>query len=296
MVVAVSARGFLVVDKPPAMTSNQVVGRVRKATGVKKVGHAGTLDPLATGVLVLAVGNVTRLIRYVQDQDKEYVATAQFGVATDTLDADGAVLSREPMDFDEDELMAVVPRFIGTISQVPPMVSALKKDGRRLYELARQGEVVDRDARHVEIHELEILSVGPPPYPEVEFRVVCGKGTYVRSLADDIATVLGGDAHLTALRRTRIGSFRLGDAMTVDDLHSWESYLLEPGRAMEGHARIVVDEETARGVRHGMRFVGGPVVEGPAGEPYSVFTEEGELIAVYVRTGTRAQPEVVLPS
>src|SRR5690606_21045648 len=116
-----------------------------------------------------AVGNVTRLIRYVQDQAKEYVASALFGVATDTLDADGAVLSREPMEFGEDELMAIVPRFEGTISQIPPMVSALKQDGRRLYELAREGQVVEREARQVEIHELEILSVGPPPYPEVEF-------------------------------------------------------------------------------------------------------------------------------
>ena len=170
-------RGFLVVDKPGGITSNQVVGEVKKATGVKKVGHAGTLDPMATGVLVLAVGKVTRLIKYLQELPKEYVATAQFGVATDTLDAEGAVLSREPMEIAAEEVEALVPRFTGTISQVPPMVSALKKDGRRLYELARAGEVVERDARQVRVHELEIIAVGAPPYPEVEFRVVCGKGS-----------------------------------------------------------------------------------------------------------------------
>ena len=180
-------RGFLVVDKARGITSNQVVGEVKRATGIKKIGHAGTLDPMATGVMVLAIGKVTRLIRYIQDQPKEYYATAQFGVSTDTLDADGAVLSREPMDFTEEDLEAIVPRFIGTISQVPPMVSALKKDGRRLYALAREGQIVEREARLVEVHEMEILSVGAPPYPEVEFRVVCGKGTYVRSLADDMA-------------------------------------------------------------------------------------------------------------
>jgi len=289
-------KGFLVVDKPKGMTSNQAVGHVRKATGVEKVGHAGTLDPMATGVLVMAVGKVTRLIRYIQDEDKEYVATALFGVATDTLDADGAVLSREPMDFGEDELMGIVPRFVGTISQVPPMVSALKKDGRRLYELAREGQVVDRDARQVEVRELEILSVGPPPYPEVEFKVICGKGTYVRSLADDMAAVLGGDAHLTALRRTRIGSFRSSDAVTLDDLHNWERYLIGPAQAMDSLAKVVVDEETARGARHGMRFVGGPIIDGPSDQPYAVLTEDGELIAIYVRVGTRAEPEVVLPS
>lgn len=289
-------RGFLVVDKPRGSTSNQVVGAVRAAVGTKKVGHAGTLDPMATGVLVLAIGKVTRLIRYVQDQPKEYLATALFGVATDTLDADGAVLSREPMDFDEDDIEALVPRFTGTISQVPPMVSALKKDGRRLYELAREGQVIEREARQVEVHELEILSVGAPPYPEVEFRVVCGKGTYVRSLADDMATVLGGDAHLTSLRRTRIGSFGLAQSLTVDDLHNWEAYFMTPAQALADFPAVVVDDETARGVQNGMRFLGGPIVSGPEGEPYTVLSEAGDLIAVYSRVGERAQPEVVLPA
>lgn len=291
-----SADGFLVVDKPGGITSNQVVGRVRKAASTKKVGHAGTLDPMATGVLVLALGNVTRLIKYVQGQEKEYVATALFGVATDTLDADGAVLSRERMDFEPEELERLVPRFTGTISQVPPMVSALKKDGKRLYELAREGEVVEREARQVEIRELEILSVGAPPYPEVEFRVVCGKGTYVRSLADDMAGVLGGVAHLTALRRTRIGGFGLADSVTIDDLQSWESYLMTPAEALSMLPEVIVDAETARGVRNGMRFVGGPIVSGPEHRPYTVLTEDGELIAVYTREGEQARPEVVLPS
>lgn len=289
-------KGFLVVDKPGGMTSNQVVGNVRKVTGVKKVGHAGTLDPMATGVLVLALGKVTRLIKFIQDQDKEYVATALFGVATDTLDADGAMLTREPMDFDEDDIQAIVPRFTGTISQIPPMVSALKKDGRRLYELAREGEVVEREARQVEVHELEILSVGAPPYPEVEFRVVCGKGTYVRSLADDMAGVLGGDAHLTSLRRTRIGSFGIGDSVTVEDLENWESYLMSPAEAMSALEDVTVDDGTAEGVRNGMRFVGGPLLSGPEGAPFSVKAEDGELLAVYTRVGDQARPEVVLPS
>lgn len=289
-------RGFLVVDKPEGMTSNHVVGLVRKAVGVKKVGHAGTLDPMATGVLVMAIGEVTRLIKFIQDYEKEYVATALFGVATDTLDADGAVLSREPMDFSEGDLAALTPRFTGTISQVPPMVSALKHEGRRLYELAREGEVVERDARRVEIHELEVLSVGPPPYPEVGFRVVCGKGTYVRSLADDMAAVLGGQAHLTALRRTRIGPFGISDSVTVDDLASWSSYLMTPASALSTMASVTVDDETAEAVRNGMRFVGGPVLSGPPDVPYRVLSEEGELLAVYTRAGDRAQPDVVLPS
>ena len=289
-------RGFLVVDKPSGITSNQVVGMVKKATGTKKVGHAGTLDPMATGAVVLAVGKVTRLIKYIQDQEKEYLATAMFGVATDTLDADGAVLSREPMEVGEEDVRALVPRFTGVISQVPPMVSALKHDGRRLYELARAGEVVERDARPVEIHELEIISVGPPPYPEVEFRVVCGKGTYVRSLADDMAAVLGGTAHLTALRRTRIGSLRASNGVTIDDMANWESYFMSPAKALADMASVTVDEGTANGVRNGIRFVGGPLVGVPGDEPYLVLGDDGELLAVYRKVGERAEPEVVLPT
>lgn len=288
--------GFLVVDKPQGMTSNQVVGHVKKATGVKKVGHAGTLDPMATGALVLAVGKVTRLIRYVQDREKEYRATALFGVATDTLDAEGAILSREPMDIDMDDVVDLVPRFTGTISQVPPMVSALKHEGRRLYELAREGEFVEREARPVEIHELEIISVGAPPYPEVEFRVVCGKGTYVRSLADDLAAVLGGAAHLTSLRRTRIGTLRASQGVTLDDLQNWRSYFLTPREALDGMAVVEVDAETAAGVRNGVRFVAGPISEGPESGPYGVVGPDGDLIAVYRRAGDRVEPEVVIPA
>jgi tRNA pseudouridine55 synthase len=290
-------RGFLVVDKPKGMTSNDVVTRVKRATGIKKVGHAGTLDPLATGVVVVAVGSVTRLIRFIQEQPKEYLATAQFGVSTDTLDADGAVLSREPMDFTEEELSEVARRFVGTVPQVPPMVSALKHQGRRLYELARQGEVVEREARPVEIHELEIEAVGVGPYPEVDFRVVCGKGTYVRSLADDLAAARGGSAHLTALRRTRTGSLYVEKhGLDIDHLPEWETRLLTPSEALGDLPAVTVGDETARGVAHGMRFVGGEMVNAPDRSAMRVLDEEGELLAVYRREGDHARPEVVLAS
>ncbi|HSJ82278.1 MAG TPA: tRNA pseudouridine(55) synthase TruB [Acidimicrobiia bacterium] len=291
------SRGFLVVDKPEGMTSNALVSRVKRATGIKKVGHAGTLDPLATGVVVIAVGPVTRLIRFIQEQPKEYLATAMFGVATDTLDSDGAVMSREPMEFTPEELDAVASRFVGTILQVPPMVSALKHQGRRLYELARQGEVVEREARPVEIQELVILGVGSGPYPEVEFRVVCGKGTYVRSLADDMAAALGGSAHLTALRRTRTGSLDLAThGLTVDDLEDWESHLLAPSDALGDLPAVTVSEETARGVCHGMRFVGGEMSTAPDNSAVRVLDRSGDLLAVYRREGEQARPEVVLAS
>ncbi|HLF62057.1 MAG TPA: tRNA pseudouridine(55) synthase TruB [Acidimicrobiia bacterium] len=289
-------KGFLVVDKPGGVTSNAVIGMVRRATGIKKVGHAGTLDPLATGAMVVAVGPVTRLIRFIQEQPKEYLATAQFGVATDTLDSDGAVLEREPMEFSEAEMEAAAKRFVGTIHQIPPMVSALKHQGRRLYELARRGEVVERDARPVQVFELEILSVGSGPYPEVDFRVVCGKGTYVRSLAADMAAVLGGSAHLTALRRTRIGSLEVDACgVSVDDLDQWEERMLSPSQALGDLPAITVGSETAERVSNGARFEHGELVEVPDGA-VRVLDDAGELLAIYRRSGEQVIPEVVLVS
>jgi len=288
--------GFLVVDKPGGMTSSQAAGRVRRATGAGKVGHAGTLDPSATGALVVGIGKVTRLIRFIQDQPKEYVAKALFGVATDTLDSDGAVLSQAPMDFKRTDLEAVLPRFTGVIDQVPPMFSALKRGGRRLHELAREGRVVEREARPVEVRELELLSVGDPPYPEVGLRVVCGKGAYIRSLADDIASALGGSAHLTALRRTRIGSLEAARGIAVGDLADWEEHLLAPADALGDMAAVTVGPETARGVGHGMSFTGGDIAAAPAGLPYRVHDEAGRMLAVYSRDRDRARPEVVLPA
>ena len=289
-------RGFLIVDKPGGITSNGVVGRVKRVTGIKKVGHAGTLDPMATGALVVGVGNVTRLIRFIQAQPKEYLATAQFGVATDTLDAEGAVLSREPMDFSPEDLEALKDRFTGLVQQVPPMVSALKKDGRRLHELAREGKIVERESRPVQIDELEFLSVGPGPYPIVEFRVVCGKGTYVRSLADDLASAVGGSAHLTSLRRTRIGCLNASDGVQLDDLaDGWRDSLLTPSDALEDLDKVTVDPETANAVSHGMQFVGGELVQIPESVPVRVLDQSGDLLAVYQREGEQARAEVVLP-
>lgn len=288
--------GFLVVDKPGGISSNALISRVKKATGVKKVGHAGTLDPMATGVVVVAIGPVTRLIRFVQDQPKEYLATAEFGVATDTLDADGSVLSREPMHFDLDALNEIRPRFLGEICQVPPMVSALKHNGRRLYALAREGVVIEREARQVSIHELEFTDVGPGPYPHVEFRVVCGKGTYVRSLADDLASALGGSAHLTSLRRTRTGSLSLTEhGVDGDNLTDWSDHLITPADALADLPSITVSGETAQAVSHGVRFLGGEMMSITEGEAVRVLNTDGELVAVYSRTGETCRPEVVLP-
>lgn len=285
--------GFLLVDKPGGLTSHDVVAAVRRSTGIRKVGHAGTLDPMATGLLVVAVGRVTRLIRFVQEQPKTYVARIVFGVATDTLDADGAVLTREPLPVSEQEVAEAAGRFVGRIHQVPPMVSALKVDGRRLYELAREGKEVARAPRPVDIHQIEILEHAPGEYPETTIRVVCGSGTYIRTLADDIAGALGGRAHLGELRRTAIGSHHVDAAVSMDDLGVTPPPLLTPLEALADLPRVDVGSEVARAVSHGTALTAaalGPTLEGPV----RVVGEGGRLLAVYRVAGGAAKPEVVL--
>jgi tRNA pseudouridine55 synthase len=291
--------GFLLVDKPTGWTSHDVVGKARGLLRQRRIGHAGTLDPMATGLLVLGIGRATRLIRFVQGASKVYEATAMFGVATDTLDADGAILSREEMDIDEADVRRATKRFVGRIMQVPPMVSAKKVGGRRLYEMARQGLEVEREAVPVEVHEIDVLDVAPGPYPEVELRVHCGSGTYIRTLADDIASALGGRAHLTSLRRTGIGSLRVEDATTIEGLEAAaaageiEAGILSPSDGLSDLPAVRVDEETAVAVGHGSIFPAAALrISGPG--HHRILGEDESLLAVYRSDGRRAVPEVVL--
>ncbi len=286
-----SSGSFLIVDKPSGVTSHDVVAGVRRATGVRKCGHAGTLDPMATGVVVVAVGSVTRLIRYVQDAEKEYLASAVFGVATDTLDADGEEIERKEMNVDQRQVENAARGFIGEIEQVPPMVSALKHHGRRLYELAREGIEVERRSRTVFIDEFEITATGPPPHPVVDFRVVCGKGTYVRVLADDLARACGGRAHLVALRRTRIGGLGLDRAISLEGLDRWEEAALTPAAALGHLPAVTVDADVAPLVQNGRRVE----VATTGHEVVRVLDETGRLLAVSRPEGGRLVPEVVVP-
>jgi len=189
--------GLLVVDKPSGPTSHDMVARVRRAAGVKRVGHAGTLDPLATGVVVIGIGRATRLLRYVSDSNKEYVARVRFGIATDSLDADGREISRQPMPVTKEQVSSALSGFRGSIEQTPPMVSAIQIGGRRLHELARAGEEVERQPRRVEVYSIDVLDFEEGEFPMATIHVECSKGTYVRVLADDIAMALGGRAHLS---------------------------------------------------------------------------------------------------
>lgn len=208
--------GVLIVDKAPGMTSHDVVAIVRRALNTKKVGHCGTLDPLATGLLIVVIGRGTKIQDLLMSEDKEYVGTLKLGETTDSQDADGQVVETKPVpELSRERIDEAFAKFDGDFYQMPPMVSAIKMDGVPLYKLARQGKTVEREPRFVHIFAHEIKRV---ELPEIEFRVVCSKGFYVRTYAFDIGNDLGCGAHLKALRRTKSGKFNLDHAVTIDDL------------------------------------------------------------------------------
>ena len=209
--------GALLLDKPLGLTSNRALQEVKRLLRARKAGHAGTLDPLASGLLVLLFGEATKFAGPLLDADKEYLATLELGSRTSTGDAEGEVLEVRPVNTGAAELTAVLERFRGAIDQVPPMHSALKRDGVPLYKLARKGRTVERAARRVQIAELELLGYEPPL---AELRIRCSKGTYIRSLGEDIGAALGTGAHLAALRRTGSGRFRVEHAVTLERLRA----------------------------------------------------------------------------
>ncbi len=208
--------GVLLVDKAQGMTSHDVVAITRRALNTKKVGHCGTLDPLATGLLIITVGRGTKIQDLIMSEDKEYVGTLRLGEATDSQDADGVVTETRPVpELSREQIEAAFAKLKGDFYQTPPMVSAIKKDGVPLYKLARQGKVVDREPRFVRVYASEIQDIR---LPEIDFRVVCSKGFYVRTYAHDIGQDLGCGAHLRSLRRTKSGRFSVDGAVTVEEL------------------------------------------------------------------------------
>lgn len=207
--------GILILDKPIGMSSNQALQKVRWLLNAEKAGHTGSLDPLATGVLPLCFGEATKFSQYLLDAEKGYSTLMRMGEVSATGDAEGEIIERHPVDVSREQLEAVLPQFRGDIRQVPPMYSALKKDGQPLYKLARAGEVVEREARSVTIAHLELTRFEPPL---AGLDVLCSKGTYIRSLVEDIGRELGCGAHVAELRRTQAGPFHLGQAVTLDEL------------------------------------------------------------------------------
>lgn len=213
---ASSVDGVLRVDKSPSMTSHDVVAITRRSLGTKKVGHCGTLDPLATGLLLITIGRGTKIQDLLMSEDKEYIGSLTLGQTTDSQDSDGEVVEERPVgDYSREEIDAAFAKFHGDFYQTPPMVSAIKKDGVPLYKLARQGKTVEREPRFVHVYAHEILRI---ELPVIDFRVVCSKGFYVRTYAHDIGQDLGCGAHLNSLRRTKSGKFSVDGAITVEEL------------------------------------------------------------------------------
>ena len=274
--------GLVVVDKPAGWTSHDVVARCRKIFGQKRIGHSGTLDPDATGVLLVGLGRVTRLLRYLTDLPKEYTATVVLGIATSTLDASGEVVAEWDMaGVTVDDARRAAIGLTGDILQVPPMVSALKVGGRRLHELAREGIEVDREARPVTIHRFD---VNPGPQPNtLTIAVRCSSGTYVRTLAADLGEALGGGAHLRDLRRTAIGSFTVSAAVPLDDVDP-ALHVVPAIDALRDYPRVDVDAPAAIDVSHGKRLSGLP------SGAVRVVGPDGRLLAMY----ENGKPSVVL--
>ena len=256
--------GFLNVDKPVGITSHDVVKRIRRLLNIKKIGHTGTLDPLATGVLVLCLGRATRLIQFLDESEKVYHTRIRLGIETDTNDREGTpVRQTDPSIITYEAVEAACRMFVGEMQQVPPMYSAIKKNGTRLYKLARAGETVDREPRTVRIDEIRIVSFHNPM---LALSITCSRGTYIRSLAHDLGHTLNCGAHLDQLRRTRSGPFTIDSARTLEeiaDLHRSDRLpVIKPGEALS-HLRIIrVNEEAARKICRGMSLTEKDVYEG----------------------------------
>ena len=279
-----TVHGMVVVDKAAGMTSHDVVNQLRRRLGEKRIGHAGTLDPDATGVLVVAVGNATRLMRFLSGCDKSYVGEIVLGTSTSTLDSAGLLTGTFDMrDVTLARAQAIATeQLTGDILQVPPMVSALKVDGRRLHELAREGVEIERAARPVNVSRFDLAATDDP----LVLRAVvdCSSGTYIRTLADDLGRLLGGGAHLRNLRRTSVGRF------TVDLADPMETAPLLPVETAVAHLeRVTVDALGAEHVAHGR-----PLPAGTGAGPWAVMSEAGELLAVYEPWRGQSKPVVVL--
>jgi tRNA pseudouridine55 synthase len=274
--------GALVVDKPTGMTSHDVVQAIRNGTGIRRVGHTGTLDPRASGVLVVLVGPAVRLSEYVSASDKRYQAIVRLGASTDTFDADGKFTRRSenPINVTEGQFEEALKKFIGHIEQTPPPYSAVKVQGRKAYEMAREGEEVDLAPRTIDVYHLEVLEWAPP---EVVIDVHCSSGTYVRSLANDLGDLLGCGAYLVGLRRTKSGRFSLRDATPLRKLQdafragNWAQYLIPAAEALADWPALELNPDQVDAIKHGHRV---PAAEDATPGMVRGVSMAGELVAL----------------
>ena len=287
--------GLLLVDKPRGLTSHDVVQRVRRLVRTRRVGHTGTLDPLATGLLVLLVGSATRLARFAEQQTKAYRALLRLGAETTTYDAEGEIVATHEVALDREAIEAALARFRGEIEQRPPRYSAIKVGGEPLYRKARRGEAVEAPPRRVVIHRLELIA-WEPPFLTLEMLV--SKGTYVRSLAHDLGQPLGCGAYLHALRRTAVGPFRVEEAQTLDRLRQLaeegrlSQALLPPERLIAAMPALTLTAEEEEDIRHGRAIIR----DAPAVPHLRAHAADGSLVAVLVPLSEgRWRPTLVLP-
>ncbi len=283
--------GLLNLHKPVGPTSHDVVAQVRRLTRIRRIGHAGTLDPLAAGVLVLCLGPATRLSEYAMRSPKRYRATVRLGATTTTYDAEGEIVTQQPLgDLTQAQIEAALEPFMGEIAQVPPMYSAIKQGGRRLYDLAREGQDVSREARQVTIDSIEVVALA---LPDVVLDVTCSPGTYIRSLAFDLGAALGVGGYLAGLTRMASGGFTLEDAVPLEAFEAaaqagdWHNYLLPPERALPDATRLQLDEAQAARVLHGNAIAGAAAMTDLA----CAFGPDGAFLAVLeAREGDIWQP------
>jgi tRNA pseudouridine55 synthase len=294
--------GLLIIDKPDGLTSHDVVARVRRILKTKRVGHTGTLDPFATGVMVILVGQATRLAQFLDKDEKEYEALVQFGFETDTGDRTGSSKSKvqSPKSVNVEDIERVLPRFRGHIEQIPPMYSAKKVEGKKLYELARKGVEIERKAVAVSIYQLEIISDDElrTPNSTIRIRVVCSAGTYIRTLAEDIGCSVGTGAHLAELQRTRAGQFNISEAITLADLEEMAdpvSALIPMSTAVAHLPEVVLNEDRVVKTKNGLssRFLDTGFANG---DTVRMVNTDADLIAigVYNAEEKTVQPKVVL--
>jgi tRNA pseudouridine55 synthase len=292
----VSADGLIVVDKPAGMTSHDVVARIRRLAKTRRVGHGGTLDPMATGVLIIGVNRATRLLTYVIGAGKSYTATVRLGQSTITDDAEGETTAvADVAAVAEDAIRAGLAAQTGEIDQVPSAVSAIKVDGQRAYKRVRDGESVELPARRVTISRLDVLDirrVGDPLVIDVDIDVDCSSGTYIRAIARDLGAALGVGAHLTALRRTAVGRMTLAEAVTLEQLEERAPDVV--GLSLAEAARQAFPQRTATPEEARVLSHGGPLEPVGIGGPYAVFDPDGEVLAIVSERAGRARAEIVL--
>ncbi len=280
--------GILNVNKPRGVTSFSIVSLARRLTGFRRVGHAGTLDPIADGVLPILLGQATRVVEYLIDQPKRYHTTVRLGQATDTYDADGEITAEaDPSGVTQEALEAAARAFTGEIEQVPPMYSAVKHQGQPLYRYARAGEEIEREPRRVMVYSIDVVSFSPP---DVELNIECGRGAYVRTLAHDLGLMLGCYAHLAALTRTRMGPFAVEDAITPEELREaahagvWQEYLWATDTPLESWRAAILAGPHVRAARDGSPLFLVPSRPGAftigRGTPCRAYSAEGDFLAV----------------